>query len=217
MQVELRTKPEHIQDMIENAVRGAQTSHGNKGNEIDAKAFLLRLIGWGHESVLEHIFLTFEITGLSRACLQELARHRLASMTVESTRYTLRKIIKSIDEGMINGVFNTFDYFSFLLGEFAQKERVIHVIGQTLGMIAGLAEAYPEMPNDVLKYFLPEFWPTNLTFSVNIRELRHILDLRTRPAALKEFRTLSRKLFEAVPDEFKYLLADCVHEEVSHE
>ena len=216
MQVELRTKPEHIQDMIENAVRGAQTSHGNKGNETNAKEFLLRLIGWGHESVLEHIFLTFEITGLSRACLQELARHRLASMTVESTRYTLRKIIKSIDD-MTNGVLNTFDYFSFLLGKYAKEERVIHVIGQTLGMIGGLAEAYPDMPNDVLKYFLPEFWPTNLTLSVNIRELRHILDLRTRPAALKEFRVLARNLFEVVPDEFKYLLADCVHEEVVYE
>ena len=217
MNVELRTKPEHIQDMVENAVRGAQTSHGNKGNEIDAKEFLLRLIGWGHESVLEHIFLTFEITRLSRACLQELARHRLASMTVESTRYTLRKVIESIDEDMTHGISDTFDYLKSILGEYTNENRVVYVLGKAFGAIAGLAEAYPDMPNDVLKYFLPEFWPTNLTLSVNIRELRHILDLRTKPAALKEFRVLARELFNAVPDEFKYLLADCVHEEASHE
>lgn len=210
MQVELRTKPEHIQDMIENAVRGAQTSHGNKGNETDPKEFLLRLIGWGHESVLEHIFLTFEITGLTRACLQELARHRLASLSVESTRYTLRKKIQELQTGALNKYASA--DMDILFGKYANEDKLTFVIGRILGSIAGLADAFPDMPNDVLKYFLPEFWLTNLTLSVNVRELRHILDLRTKPDALKEFRVLCHELFNAVPDEFKYLLKDCVHD-----
>ncbi len=213
MQVELRTKPEHIQDMIENAVRGAQTSHGNKGKETDAKEFLLRIISWGHESVLEHIFLTFEITELTRACLQELARHRLASLTVESTRYTLRKSIEKLDGG---GIYEYFDAnMDMFFGKYSKDAVITAVTGKMLGLVAGLADACPEMPNDVLKYFLPEFWLTNLTLSVNVRELRHILDLRTKPAALKEFCVLARKLFEAVPEEFRYLLKDCVHTEVN--
>ena len=69
------------------------------------------------------------------------------------------------------------------------------------------------MPNDELKYYPPEFWPTNLILTTNIRELRHILNLRTAPAALKEFRDLGHAMFEAVPEQFRYLLADCVHEE----
>ena len=67
------------------------------------------------------------------------------------------------------------------------------------------------MPNDKLKYFLPEFWPTNLVLSTNVRELRHILKLRTHPSALLEFRKLGIELFSSVPDEFKYLLEDCVY------
>jgi len=43
-----------------------------------------------HSSTLEHINYTFDIDGISRACLQELARHRHASLSVKSTRYTLR-------------------------------------------------------------------------------------------------------------------------------
>ena len=209
MKVELRTKPEHIQDMIENAVRGAQTSHGNKGNETDVQEFLLRLISWGHESVLEHIFLTFEITGITRACLQELAWHRLASMTVESTRYTLKK---SLAEENIVKVIDTIDN-KLLFSKYVNENAIAETAGEILRLIIQLTTKYQYMPNDVLKYFLPEFWPTNLTLSVNIRELRHIIDLRTSSRALKEFQVLAHELFNAVPDEFKYLLKDCVHEE----
>ena len=41
----------------------------------------------GHHSVLEHANYTFEITGVSRALLAQLTRHRHASYSVESQRY----------------------------------------------------------------------------------------------------------------------------------
>ena len=47
--------------------------------------------------------------------------------------------------------------------------------------------------------------------TVNIRELRHIVKLRTAPAALKEFQLLAREFVEVLPEEFKYLLEDCVY------
>ena len=47
-----------------------------------------------HSSTLEHISYTFDIDGISRACLQELARHRHASLSVKSTRYTLTQELK---------------------------------------------------------------------------------------------------------------------------
>lgn len=53
--------------------------------------FFEKAIKSGHESILEHITLTYEVNNLSRACLQELARHRHISLSVESTRHTLRK------------------------------------------------------------------------------------------------------------------------------
>ena len=66
------------------------------------------------------------------------------------------------------------------------------------------------MSNDELKYYIPEFWPTNLVMTANVRELRHIVSLRTAPAALKEFQDLARKFVETVPERFRYLLEDCV-------
>lgn len=49
-----------------------------------------------HESVVEHIVFSFNIEGISRLCLQELARHRIASLSVKSTRYTLKQLAKEI-------------------------------------------------------------------------------------------------------------------------
>lgn len=45
-----------------------------------------------HSSILEHISFNFFIDGISRACLQELARHRIASLSVKSSRYTLKEL-----------------------------------------------------------------------------------------------------------------------------
>ena len=46
-----------------------------------------------HASVLEHTTLNFLIKNTSRAVLQELARTRIASFSVQSTRYTLSDVV----------------------------------------------------------------------------------------------------------------------------
>ena len=193
MIVELLTSSETLKDMEKFATIAALTCHANTDREFIPAEVLSRIIKAGHESVLEHINLTYSIKGISRALLQEIARHRHISLSVESTRHTLRKFIATkrlidvteCDEDRLN--------FVLSLAEFARK--------------------HSDMSNDELKYFLPEFWPTTLVLTSNIRELRHILNLRTAPQALKEFRVLARTMYEAVPAEYKYLLKDCIHEE----
>ena len=194
MIVELLTSEKHIEDMERFAALAALTCHANTDRAFEPAEVLGRIIKAGHESVLEHINLTYSIKGISRALLQELARHRHISLSVESTRHTLRKFIAT--KRLIDVTECDKDRLNFVLSfaEFARK--------------------HSDMSNDELKYYVPEFWPTNLVLTSNIRELRHILNLRTAPAALKEFRKLARAMYEAVPVQCKYLLADCVHEEV---
>ena len=50
-----------------------------------------------HSSILEMLNYTFDIEDISRACLQELARHRHQSLTVKSSRYTLARDLKNED------------------------------------------------------------------------------------------------------------------------
>ena len=208
MIVKLLTSTQSIQDMEHFAALAALTCHANTdkmSNEgYKPSDTLKNIIKAGHESILTHINLTFSIQELSRACLQELARHRHISLSVESTRFTLRKFF---NKGLFISNINEFsrDFSIGELGLCSFKQFVCNVLGSLITI--------HDMPNDELKYYLPEFWPTNLIITLNIREFRHILNLRTAPAALKEFRFLAHSMFLEVPDEFKYLLQDCVHEE----
>ena len=194
MKVELLTDPLSIEEMEMTAALAALTCRANTEKPYIPEAVLRGIIRIGHESVLEHINLTYSIKGLSRACLYELARHRHISLSVESTRHTLRKHLENEQwmEHLVEGK------------RPAQRDLLYDLVN--------LAKIFDE-DNDELKYYLPEFWPVNLVLTSNIRELRHILKLRTAPAALKEFRELARAMYEEVPEQFKYLLKDCVHEE----
>ena len=196
MKVELWTSAASIAEMERNAALATLTCRGNADKEHVPSEVLTRIIKAGHESVLEHINLTYSVKGLSRACLQELARHRHISLSVESTRHTLRK---QATEGFVCSAFSD-----------------VYRHDKAMGVVI-FASQHPELTNDELKYYLPEFWPTNLVLTSNVRELRHILRLRTAPAALREFRELARAMYEAVPEAFKYLLKDCVYEETDHE
>ena len=202
MEVKLMTPTDFIKTMEHNAAYAMLTCHANTGKlkETDPRVFIEKAIKEEHESILEHITLTYEVNNLSRACLQELARHRHISLSVESTRHTLEK-----------------DFYSDNLLNYHKniEERAIIEIVQAF--IYSMKNATEEeeyfKSNDYIKYIIPELWPTNLVMTTNIRELRHIVKLRTAPAALKEFRFLAINFVEVLPDEFKYLLEDCVYTE----
>jgi len=82
------------------------TNEQNVGGEVDdfkellndiEHSDLLDNLAWvhHHHSVLEHANLTYLIKGISRSVLQEHARHRIQSLTVQSTRYTMSPIINA--------------------------------------------------------------------------------------------------------------------------
>ena len=190
MDVRLLTIEAYINIMEHNAAYAMLTCRDNT-EKLDTESpdfFIKKAIKAGHDSILEHINLTYEVTNLSRACLQELARHRHISLSVESTRHTLKDKAKEIfKNNEVNMLENSYLVPFKILCE---KE---------------------DITNDKLKYFLPEFWPTNLVMTANVRELRHIVKLRTNPAALPEFQELAKNLVEELPERYKYFLADCVY------
>ena len=82
-----------------------------------------------HESTLEHVSLNFIIKNTSRGVLQELSRHRIASFSVQSTRYTMSDLInwfnvtKKLNLG-INFFINKID----ALGIFVTDDREYNAI-----------------------------------------------------------------------------------------
>ena len=210
MKVELLTSDTFFKDMENFAALAALTCHANTEKLYVPHKILGRIIKLGHESILEHITLTYSVEGLSRACLQELARHRHISLSVESTRHTLKKQLKEDISKLMQAIEDVLPVRVVTRkadGKFGYCHEMY------VEWLKKILEANPDISNDELKYFLPEFWPTNLKLTSNIRELRHILKLRTNPAALKEFRVLAYSLYEAIPEEYRYMLEDCVYKE----
>lgn len=177
------------------------TANLGKVKETDHKAFIKRLIDKGHTSVLEHIVYTFHITGITRGLLLELERHRNVSMSIESTRWALKKVLK---EG--GGVVLPIDLEGMAFSDPAdvltpeQREAFANAYEASCCLedsIIALINA--GVPNDKIKPFLQEGLKTNLYLTTNARELRHIITLRSQPDVYPEFRELAKKLKMATP------------------
>jgi len=158
---------------------------------------LIKRVGfkYKHESVLEFADVVYHIE-CSRAVLQELARHRLISLTVKSTRYTLKEL-KNVelnnevleDYLVITGNKNV-DELSIM----QLNDIVINMKNNTLGS------------NDIAKYCLPESFKTELQLKTNLRELLNILRLRTSKDSLWEFRQIAYQMFNMLPEDYKELI-----------
>ena len=164
-----------------------------------------------HASTIEHLYYNFDIDGISRACLQELARHRVASYTVKSSRYTLQELKKEYPFVPIN-VYETK----------ADKERASKYVVFTdvftcdVGIVAALEKlrdlVAKGVPNDVAKYCMPEAYKTSLVMSINARSLQNFLELRTSKHALKEIQELARGIFNVLPEEHKFLFKEYIND-----
>lgn len=170
---------------------------GDNGGEIDMGLIDRISNKYKHSSTLEHLYFNFYIQGISRACLQELSRHRIASLSVKSTRYTLGELKKEDPFG-IDDTQRARKYC--LLTENKQVNMAIISALENLRQI--LLE---NISNDIAKYALPEAYLTELTWSINARSLQNFLSLRSDKRALKEIRDLAYNLYNALPSAYKFL------------
>ena len=192
----------------------ASEDKSDNGGELD-KALIHRIGNkHKHSSTLEHLNYSFDIDGISRACLQELARHRHASMSVKSTRYTLKELKEEADI-FVSG-------YTFLSEEantiapkylvFTKDPDVDGVSVHNLAMLQKLLKRGKS--NDIGKYPLPEAYKTSLVWTINARSLQNFLSLRTSPSALWEIRELALEVFKQLPEEHKYLFEEFIYDQV---
>ena len=146
----------------------------------------------GHESVLEHAVFTFRIAGISRACLAQLTRHRLASFSVQSQRYVrIHGIDLVMPESIRNSEFET-EAGSLLEDVMNLYQRMVD---------AGI-------PAEDAKYVTPQAVPTTLILTMNARELRHFFSLRCCNRAQWEIRRLADEMLRLCMDTAPTLFED---------
>jgi len=148
---------------------------------------------WKHESVSEHITLNFTLSGFSRAILQQLARHRMASPTVKSTRYSCSKLLDTLTSyGDLNISPASFEeVISTNVENFVIPEKPDNINSEIwrefLTRMHGLDFTSLQtmkwaksigIPADCYKYLIVENFRSKMIWTINFRSLINFLALR---------------------------------------
>lgn len=195
----------YVLGKIERAGRTCYKS--SEGSWEDTKAFVAKIIRSGHHSVLEHHNITVRFI-TNRGILAELTRHRLASYSVESTRYCnygsdhVKFIIPPWCEHVYPGIWTAelgfgpewefkpevkYDYFN--KGGYTDMEiEWMWAMVQSEERYKSLIKAglSPQFARGVLPIDLK----TEIVMTANLREWRHVFSLRCSNKAHPQIRAL---------------------------
>lgn len=166
-----------------------------------------------HGSVLEHCTLNFILHNISRVVTHELVRHRTGTaISQESLRYVrldklsayVPKCIKENDEAFTIFV-KTFEEMEQLQESLSKMYDIDNE--ETFGVKKELTSAFRRMA--------PMGLATTMGWSVNLRALRHIIDLRTSPHSEEEIRLLFNIVYDKVKNRYPNVFSDFKEEIVN--
>lgn len=140
------------------------------------KRFVASRIKDGHESILEHVSLTIRFI-TDRAIANEIVRHRIAAYTQSSTRYIKYQELEVIKPSSLYGKEETGLYEEWVCTCETAEDIYSNMLRK--GEQAQTARSV-----------LPLCTATTLYATYNLRELRHVLKLRTAKVAHPDMRAL---------------------------
>lgn len=154
------------------------------------EGFIRGLIKSKHESPLEFMWTVWDIKGISRVCLAQLTRHRIASYCVESQRYcdtsendcVIPVKALCVDDSCVDFVKKAKEFYKKLV-------------------LAGV-------PKEDARYFLPMGTTCNLKVGMNLRELRSFFKLRLDRHAQWEIRLLAKEMYNIIKEQWPVLVED---------
>jgi thymidylate synthase (FAD) len=167
----------------------------------EAGSFLQARIREGHESIVEHASLTFEISEVSRACSHQLVRHRIASYSQESQRYVDLSDPELVVPPSVARSPEAMRIWEDLTGRMREAYRGLRRLG---------------IRKEDSRFLLPHATATRIVVTMNFRELRHFFKLRCDRAAQWEIRALAKEMlkraYRVAPSVFQDLYTEFLGE-----
>lgn len=176
-------EPELVCAKAMRACRTREPASELKPSEQDVARLIRTTKKLGHLSVLEHASFTFSISGISRVCSHQLVRHRMASYSQQSHRRVARKSADVVIPPSIKGNKQTLELFH-------------KAVDYSFDLFNKLLEL--KIPLEDARYVLPHAIMTNITVTMNARELLHFFKLRLNTSAQWEIRELAEKMLQEV-------------------
>lgn len=175
MKVEIIAYTPEVIDLIS---RAAGTSYGK--DDISLKR-IKTCINKGHLSVLEHANITWKISDVSRSCTHQLVRHRLASFTEKSLRYTEPK---EGDWYVIPEVLEEHSYLEAYKSFMDSAETLYFEL-----LDHGLTK-------EDARFVLPLATKTEITVTMNLRHFLNAYELRSEKNAQWEIREMFNEMYK---------------------
>lgn len=190
VEVKLLAITENSENLVESAGRLCYATGEKTGT---VASWLQSRIKQGHESLIEHASATFYIKS-SRALTHELVRHRIGSYSQRSQRY-----VKETKPDYITPP------------EIFEKEGPEAEVYKLA--MKNAWEAYAKLMEsgvkpEIARYVLPNACTTEIICTWNFREIRHIIKMRTSPAALPEIRQVAAKIKEIMQEKAPAVFGD---------
>lgn len=173
-------------DPMQTIERAAAVCYDSEPTE-DGKIMKACYRNW-HYSVLEHANFTFHIEGVSRALLAQLTRHRVGvAFSVRSQRYC--------EEDNFNYVIP-----HTIANNDKAEQLYVKCMKDLSDIYAQLVDA--GVPKEDARFVLPNACCTELTLTMNLRELIHFCNERLCTRAQWEIRELALAMKKAVTNVF---------------
>jgi thymidylate synthase (FAD) len=141
--------------------------------------FLKARIREGHESIIEHASITFEINGISRACTHQLVRHRIASYSQESQRYVDMSAPEFVVPPSVAENAEAMVVWDAFMDRVAETYHQLRILG---------------IRKEDCRFVLPNATATRIVVTMNFRSLRHFFSVRCDRAAQWEIRELALEM-----------------------
>ena len=173
-----RARSTHSEELIEYSGRLCWDTTEKLGTNPQRIQEWIRI---GHESVIEHASATFYIRA-SRVLTHELVRHRLASYSQRSQRHVTETEPRYITPPELNlhkGSKTSQSTFKKAMQEGWQAYHKLLELG---------------IKPEIARYVLPNACETQIVMTMNFRELRHFIKLRTSSRALPEMRAVAGEI-----------------------
>lgn len=192
---------EKIMKRIEKACRTCYRSEGSITDD-SYKKLIKNCITRGHESVLEHEKVTIRVYN-DIGSYKDLTRHRFASFSVESTRYC------SYDKDKYG------NEISFINPKYIENKEMYEIWEKTMQEIEN---SYIKMKaigatTDECRELLPHSTAAEYTMTANIREWKHILQLRTKKSVHPSVRQIMIPLLIYFKEEMPEIFEDIDYDE----
>lgn len=177
----------------------------DKITDTSAAKFVAGIIKRGHEAVLEHFDITVKFV-CDRGVSHEIVRHRMASYCQESTRYC------NYSKDKFGNQITCIDLatgFSYDLDD--ENDRKKYEVWQKA--MEAAEQYYFQMlelgakPEEA-RSILPNSLKTEIVMTMNLREWRHFIRLRSANAAHPQMRQVSELILKKFSEEYPLFFRD---------